>query len=222
MTSVATSIAELLGRNRRWAQSLARSRPAFLPTLAEGQSPGLLWIGCCDSRVVPSTVLDLELGDVFVHTNIANLVKPDDTSVLSVLEFALDHLGVDHVVVCGHTRCGGVQAAVDGSAEGRLAEWVRPVRDWYLAECAKGVEFGDDPRSRLDQLCRLNVVNQVSCLLRTEPLRRAWESGGGPEVHGWLYRVEDGMIEELCRRSPVPASVQTASRASKASKASKA
>lgn len=204
-------VEELLGRNRRWAQSLARSRPAFLPTLAEGQSPALLWIGCCDSRVAPTTILDMELGDVFVHTNIANLVRPDDVSVLSALDFAVNHLGVDHVVVCGHTRCAGVQAAVEGRAEGSLAEWVRPVRDHYLAQRAEGVDLGDDPREALDAMCRLNVVHQTSLLLRMEPLMRAWETRRGPEVHGWLYRMEDGMIEELCRRSPIPASPRAVS-----------
>lgn len=195
-------VEELLDRNRRWAQSLARSRPAFLPTLAEGQSPALLWIGCCDSRVAPTTILDGELGDVFVHTNIANLARPDDVSILAALDFAVSRLRVDHVVVCGHTRCAGIEAAIGGKAEGSLAEWLRPVRDYYLAQRAQGVDFGDDPREELDALCRLNVVHQTSLLLRMEPLVRAWKTRQGPEVHGWLYRLEDGMIEGLCRRSP--------------------
>lgn len=161
-----------------------------------------MWIGCCDSRVIPTELLDLDLGDVFVHTNVANLVKPDDAGTLSALQHAVDNLRVDHVVVCGHTRCAGVEAAVSNSADGHLAEWVRPIREFYATELAKGAVFGRDLREEVDALCRANVVNQVSTLLGTELLKRAWERRRAPEVHGWLYRVEDGLIEPLCRRSP--------------------
>ena len=195
-------IAALLRRNRRWADSVARARPSHFAALAEGQSPSLMWIGCCDSRVVPTEVLDLGLGDVFVHTNVANLVKPDEGAVLSALQHAVEVLRVEHVVVCGHTRCAGVEAAVSGSADGPVAEWVRPIREFYATQSAKGVVFGQDSREALDALCRANVVNQVSTLLETEILKRSWERRRAPEVHGWLYRMEDGRIEPLCRRSP--------------------
>lgn len=203
--SVQDPIAALLRRNRRWADSVARARPSHFADLAEGQSPTLLWIGCCDSRVVPTELLDLGLGDIFVHTNVANLARPDDDSLLSALQHAVGALRVDHVVVCGHTRCAGVEAALSGSADGPLAEWVRPISDFYATQSANGVVFGRDPREELDALCRANVlnqVNQVSSLLRTKLLKHAWERRRAPEVHGWLYRVEDGLIEPLCRRSP--------------------
>jgi carbonic anhydrase len=159
------------------------------------QRPEYLWIGCSDSRVPANVITGLQPGEVFVHRNIANLVHRSDLNLLSVLEFAVETLGIRHIIVCGHYGCGGVRAAMDEQRHGVVDHWLQPVRD--LAEAHLGGAAINNDSDQLDRLCELNIRAQVDNLCRTPIVRAAWARGMPLEVHGWVYGLADGMLRDL-------------------------
>lgn len=190
----------LLDRNRAWALERTDTDPEFFRRLAEGQEPEVLWIGCADSRVPSSTVVGAGPGELFVHRNVANLVVPDDDNAWSAIQYAVEALGVAHVIVCGHYGCGGVAAALDGEVSGAVDRWVEDIRRTARRH-AGDLERLPDRDQRWRRLCELNVAVQVERLRNHAILRDARSRGGGPEVHGWIYDLEDGRLRDLASGS---------------------
>lgn len=188
------TLLHLFEKNRAWAKSLKQDRPGFLAGLAKGQAPDYLWIGCSDSRV-PSAVLDLPPGEVFVHRNIANVVSPDDASCRSVIQYAVDVLQVKHIIVCGHTGCGGVAAALGDPLDGAIEGWLDHVR----AVSHKHAETlrEEDGEARADRLAELNVREQCRNVCDNTTVRAARERGQQLQVHGWIYDLGSGTLRDL-------------------------
>lgn len=186
----------LLASNESWANVLAQSDPSFLPRLAQGQSPLCLWLGCSDSRVPPDTLTASPPGTLFVHRNIANLALADDPSFRAVLHYAVAVLRVPHIVVCGHTNCGGLTAVVEGKAVGDVGHWLLAARDVYDAHRP---EIGSisDPRARVNRFAELNVAAQVKTISESEPVTDAWREGRDLAVHGFMYDLATGLLRDL-------------------------
>jgi carbonic anhydrase len=189
-------IEQLLENNRRWANSVAGTDGRFFSRLAEQQNPDYLWIGCSDSRVSANVIVDLAPGEVFVHRNVANLVNHTDMNCLSVMQFAIQVLQVEHVIVCGHYGCGGVQSALDGKRHGLIDNWLRHIQDTAHLY-ASVLAALDSEREKVDKLCELNVVEQVLNVGATTIVQDAWASGQQLEIHGWIYGLNDGIIRDL-------------------------
>ena len=188
---------ELLRNNRDYVAAQLDADPAYFERLAQGQHPRFLWIGCSDSRVSPNLVTGTEPGDMFVHRNIANLVVQTDFNLLSVLQYAVDVLEVQHVIVCGHYGCGGVKAALGGAQHGLIDNWLRAIEDTRDVHW-KELQTLDDGAARLDRLVELNVVEQVHNLGKTHIVRNAWQRRRGtPQLHGWVFDLRSGRIEPL-------------------------
>jgi len=190
------TLAPLFERNRAWAARRVAADPGFFSSLAAQQSPGYLWIGCSDSRVPANEIVDLAPGELFVHRNVANLVVHTDVNCLSVLQYAVDVLKVRHVIVCGHYGCGGVRAALDGSAHGLIENWLRHVQDTARPHRAELAALGDI-HAQVDHLCELNVVEQVRNVARTTIVQDAWRRGQAVDLHGWIYSLNDGLLRDL-------------------------
>ncbi len=186
----------LLDQNRAWAESIKANDPEFFPTLAKQQSPTFLWIGCSDSRVPATQLVGMVPGEMFVHRNVANVVDHTDFNCLSVLQYAVDVLKVDHIIVCGHHGCGGVKAAMDNLQLGLIDNWLRHVQD-VLQEHEELLSYFDDLGERLDRLCELNVIEQVLNVGRTTIVQGAWQRGQELVVHGWIYGLQDGLLRDL-------------------------
>ncbi len=186
----------LLDQNRAWAESIKANDPEFFPTLAKQQSPTFLWIGCSDSRVPATQLVGMVPGEMFVHRNVANVVDHTDFNCLSVLQYAVDVLKVEHVIVCGHHGCGGVKAAMDNLQLGLIDNWLRHVQD-VLQEHEELLSYFDDLGERLDRLCELNVIEQVLNVGRTTIVQGAWQRGQELVVHGWIYGLQDGLLRDL-------------------------
>ena len=187
---------DVFERNRAWAAERVAADPGFFSRLAHIQRPDLLWIGCSDSRVPANEIVGLAPGELFVHRNVANVVPETDLNALAVLEYAVNSLGVRHVVVCGHYHCGGVKAALEGHQAGAVALWLQPLRN--LADRHRdelGALASDD--ARWDRLCELNVAAQVRAVARTEIVETVWARGADLAVHGWIYDLEDGLLRDL-------------------------
>ena len=188
-------LTELFERNRAWAAAITEDDPSFFAALAERQAPEYLWIGCSDSRVPANQIVGLPPGDVFVHRNVANVVVHTDLNCLSVLQYAVDILGVKHVIVCGHYGCGGVEAALEGTRHGLIDNWLRHVTD--VAE-KHADELASLPEGqRLDRLCELNIVEQVANISQTTIVEDAWGRGQALTVHGLVYDLHDGILHDL-------------------------
>jgi carbonic anhydrase len=187
---------ELLEKNRAWAETIKASDPQFFNVLAQQQTPRYLWIGCSDSRVPATQLVGLKPGDMFVHRNVANVVVHTDFNCLSVLQFAVDVLKVNHVIVCGHYGCGGVKAAMDNLQLGLIDNWLRHVQD--VAQNHRS-ELGsiEDYERRVDRLCELNVAEQVLNVSKTTIVQNAWSRGQELAIHGWIYGISDGLIRDL-------------------------
>ncbi|MBT5855876.1 carbonic anhydrase [bacterium] len=187
---------DLLDRNKVWVgQQLIRDDNTF-KAHAEGQSPPYLFLGCSDSRVVPNEFLDLSMGELFVQRNIANQASLDDLNWQSVLEYAVTALNVPHVIVCGHYGCGGVMAAYTDEAPGTVKNWIAPIRTLYL----KNKDVIDElptEEERLDRLSELNVQSQLQKIAQSRPYLRAVESGKAPKLHGWMFRIETGLVQAV-------------------------
>ncbi|RIK84934.1 MAG: carbonic anhydrase [Hyphomicrobiales bacterium] len=189
-------LSDLLDHNERWASARLREDPDYFRRLAAVQRPDYLWIGCSDSRVPANVITGLKPGEVFVHRNIGNLVHRGDVNLLSVLEFAIGTLCVQHIIVCGHHGCGGVRAAMEGGGYGVIDNWLQPVRDVAEAFAAELDGIGD-AQARLDRLCELSIAAQVRSLSRMPVVRWAWKSGRRLAIHGWVYGLGDGRLRDL-------------------------
>ncbi len=186
----------LFDSNRKWAEHIEHEQPGFFEQLSRQQNPEYLWIGCADSRVPANEIINLPPGEVFVHRNIANLVVHTDLNCLSVIQYAVEVLKVKHIIVCGHYGCGGVRAAMDETNHGLIDNWLRHIRDVYRYY-RESLESIDDIALRRDRLCELNIIEQVSNVCNTTMVRDAWAAGQELSVHGWIYRLEDGLLHDL-------------------------
>jgi carbonic anhydrase len=187
---------DLKNNNRNWAARKIAADPSFFKRLENQQSPKYFWIGCSDSRVPANEIVGLDPGEMFVHRNVANLAPPQDANYLSVLQFAIDVLRVEHVLVVGHYGCGGIAAAVDGKRRGLVDHWLHPIRE---IEHAHRPELDALPgvRSRLDRLCELNVMRQVQNVASDVFVQDAWARGQKVSVHGWVYSISNGHVTDL-------------------------
>ncbi len=190
------SLEDLIANNRRWAEGEVRADPAFFRRLAAQQAPKYLWIGCADSRVPANQIIGLQPGEVFVHRNVANLVVHTDLNCLSVLQYAVEVLRVEHVIVCGHYGCGGIAAALRGDPLGLIENWLRHIQDVAELRHAMLAREGD-PAWRADRLCELNVLEQAHNVCRTTIVQDAWKRGQSLEIHAWIYRLSDGLVQPL-------------------------
>ena len=188
-------IQDLFAKNKAWSEDLRRRNPEFFETLSKQQSPRFLWIGCSDSRVPANEFVGLLPGELFVHRNVANIVVHTDLNCLSVLQYAVDVLQVEHVIVCGHYGCGGVQASLERRKVGLADNWLRHVRDVHHKH-ALAVEAVLGP-VKLDTLCELNVVEQALNVCQTTVVQDAWARGQKLAVHGWIYGLRDGLVKDL-------------------------
>jgi carbonic anhydrase len=186
----------LLDRNKEWAEGIKASDPDFFQALAKQQSPTFLWIGCSDSRVPATQLVGMVPGELFVHRNVANVVVHTDFNCLSVMQYAVDVLKVDHIIVCGHHGCGGVKAAMDNPQLGLIDNWLRHVQD-VLHEHQDLLANIEDEEKRLDRLCELNIIEQVLNVGRTTIVQGAWQRGQELVVHGWIYGLQDGLLRDL-------------------------
>lgn len=189
------TLKHLFDRNRAWAQAITEKDPEYFKTLSTQQTPEYLWIGCSDSRVPANQIINLPPGQVFVHRNIANVVVHTDLNCLSVIHFAVEVLRVKHIIVCGHYGCGGVIAAMEDKEHGLIDNWLRHIRDVDRFN-AKNLA-GLDKHERLDALCELNVKEQVTNVCNTPVVQKAWNEGQDLHVHGWIYNIENGLLQDL-------------------------
>ena len=187
---------ELIENNLNWANGVTKDDPEFFANLAKKQKPEFLWIGCADSRVPANQIVGLAPGEVFVHRNIANVVVHTDFNCLSVIEFAVAVLQVKHIIVCGHYGCGGVKAASENHHLGLIDNWLRHIRD--VRQKHEGLLVSiDDEAKRLDRLCELNVVEQAHNVCHTTVVQEAWERGQSLAVHGWIYGLHNGLLQDM-------------------------
>lgn len=194
-------IQSLLEHNREWAARLEKNDPGFFSRLVDQQAPEYLWIGCSDSRVPANVITGLVPGEVFVHRNVANVVSLTDTNCMSAVEYAIHSLHVKHVIVCGHYGCGGVQAALEGGAEGTVGDWLKPIQE--LVKTHESDLSALDTTAAARRLCELNVLHQVQSLSNSDVVRGAWTSGQALTIHAWIYGIEDGLLRSL--QEPVSA-----------------
>jgi carbonic anhydrase len=189
-------LSHLFEANARWAAQTAAEEPDFFPTLAAIQRPDYLWIGCSDSRVPANQITGLKPGEVFVHRNVANVVVHTDLNCLSVVQYAIDVLGVPHIMVVGHYGCGGIRAALDGESLGLIDNWLRHIQD-VADRHAAIMDVQPDIDARWRALCELNVIEQVRNLGRSTLVGDAWRRGQDLTLHGWVYGLEDGRLLDL-------------------------
>lgn len=189
-------IKELLAANKQWAEELTAEDPQFFERLSEAQNPELLWIGCSDSRISPTSSIGLLPGEMFVHRNVANLVNHSDMNCLAVLQFAIEVLKVRHIIVCGHYACGGVKAAFDDSRFGLVDNWLRNIQD-VMHKHRSDIDAQGDYDAQLDKLCELNVIEQVANVGETTIVQDAWDRGQELFIHGWIYRIAEGIYRDM-------------------------
>ena len=194
------SYEKLLLENKAWAAEQVGKDPEYFSRLSHLQTPEFLWIGCSDSRVPANEITNTAPGEIFVHRNIANMVVHTDLNMLSVLQYAVQVLKVKHIIVCGHYGCGGVRAALSHQDLGLINKWLRNIKDVYYfhKDELQGLE-GD---ARVDRLTELNVQEQVMNLAKTSIVQMAWRSENRPTLHGWVYRLTDGILHNLIRMEP--------------------
>ncbi|MDH5638441.1 MAG: carbonate dehydratase [Nitrospinota bacterium] len=190
------TLKHLFSNNRNWADRTKVTNPDFFTKLSRQQNPEYLWIGCSDSRVPANEIVDLAPGEIFVHRNIANLVIHTDLNCLSVIQYAVELLNIQHIIVCGHYGCGGVKAAIESQEHGLIDNWLRNIKDVYRYHQDQIDDLQDD-KARFDLLCELNVVEQVSNICHTTIVQNAWKSGQKVAVHGWIYGIDDGILKDL-------------------------
>ena len=190
------SLSHLIENNRAWSERRRQIDPEFFARLSQQQRPRYLWIGCADSRVPANDIVGLLPGELFVHRNIANVVVHTDLNCLSVLQFAVDVLNIEHIIVCGHYGCSGVSAALQNQRVGLADNWLRHVQDVHSKHETRVAAMPDTPH-RIDRLCELNVIEQVANVCQTTIVRDAWERGKELAVHGWVYGLKDGLVRDL-------------------------
>ena len=188
---------KLLLENKAWAEEQKHTDPEFFSRLAAQQAPKFLWIGCSDSRVPADKITGTEPGEIFVHRNIANLVVNTDINFLSVLQYAVEVLKVEHVIVCGHYGCGGVKAAMNNHHYGIINHWLKEIKDIYRFQ-RDVVDLLETEEERVDKLVELNVIEQVFNLAKTSIIQHAWKQEQRPQIHGWVYGINNGIIKPIC------------------------
>jgi carbonic anhydrase len=194
------TLSHIIKRNQEWAAAVTAEYPDFFSELSNQQNPEYMWIGCSDSRVPANQIMDLPPGEVFVHRNIANVVVHTDLNCLSVIQYAVEVIKVKHIIVCGHYGCGGVKAAMEDKQLGLIDNWLRHIKDVHRFHADKLEKLeGDD---ELDALCELNVVEQVTNVSNTTIVQNAWRRGEELYVHGWIYDIENGLLQNLGTREP--------------------
>ncbi|MBP6214657.1 MAG: carbonic anhydrase [Chitinophagaceae bacterium] len=187
----------LLNDNKHWAAKKLAEDPDFFERLLHVQSPEFLWIGCSDSRVPPDQITQTEPGEIFIHRNVANLVVNTDVNLMSVVDYAVNHLKIKHVVVCGHYGCGGIKAAMSNEDFNQVLNmWLRNIKDIYRIH-RKELENIPDEEKRVNRMVELNVKEQVFNLAKTALIQRAWSSEQRPDLHGWVYDLHDGLIKPI-------------------------
>lgn len=189
-------IKKLIANNRIWSNTINKKDPGFFERLSQTQNPRFLWIGCSDSRVPAERLTGLAPGELFVHRNVANLVIHTDLNCLSVVQYAIDVLNVEHIIICGHYDCGGVKAAIDTNSElGLIDNWLLHIRDlWYKHRSLLGETL---PENRLNILCEINVIEQVYNLGHSTIVQSAWKRGQKVTLHGWVYGIQNGRLHDL-------------------------
>ncbi|SDR69749.1 carbonic anhydrase [Formosa sp. Hel1_31_208] len=187
---------KLLANNKEWVEEMTTNNKDYFKNLAKGQKPPVLWIGCADSRVPANEITGTHPGELFVHRNIANMVVHTDMNMLSVLDYAVNHLEVQHVIVCGHYGCGGVQAAMQNKSLGLINKWVRNIKEVYKDNYTELKKIESD-KERFDRLVELNVKAQVYDLAKTSIIQQKWKDKSGLQIHGWVYDLKDGVINDL-------------------------
>ena len=190
------SLPDIFENNRAWAARRIAERPDFFQRLEAQQNPDFLWIGCSDSRVPANEIVGLLPGELFVHRNVANVVVHTDLNCLSVIQYAVDVLKVDHVIVCGHYGCGGVRAALDNQKFGLIDNWLRHVQD-VRARHGAAIDGLPDADARARRLCELNVIEQAMHVCETTVVQDAWDRAQQLSVHGWIYDLKDGLLRDL-------------------------
>jgi carbonic anhydrase len=191
-----SSLQHLFEKNRAWAERITRRDPEFFPRLSRLQRPRYLWIGCADSRVPANEIVDLLPGELFVHRNVGNIVVHTDLNCLSVMQFAVDVLQVEHIIVVGHYGCGGVRAALERQRLGLIDNWLRHIIDVHARHREK-VDAAGGTEQQVDRLCELNVIEQVANVCQTSIVLDAWDRKQDLTVHGWCYGLRDGLIRDL-------------------------
>lgn len=195
-------VEKLLLENKAWAAEKKEDDPHYFERLAKTQTPKFLWIGCSDSRVPANEITGTIPGELFVHRNIANLVVENDVNLLSVLEYAVAHLKVEHVIVCGHYGCGGVKAALSDQSFGIIDPWLKNIKN-VIADNYDELYGINDMEARTDRLVELTVQQQVKNLAQTETIQRAWKNEARPMIHGWVYGLKDGILKPVSEQEPV-------------------
>ncbi|KAJ2491040.1 hypothetical protein IWW37_002597 [Coemansia sp. RSA 2050] len=189
------AICQVIQNNKDWVSEMQAKSPNYFTNLAKGQSPKLLWIGCSDSRMAVDVLTQTNPGDIFIHRNIANRIPSEDLNVLSVIEYAVKHLKVEHVIVAGHTSCGGVKTALSNDSVGILDHWLRPIKDLYIANEEELSELPE--RERIDRLGELNVIQGVRMVSKLPVVHEAWREGRELHIHGWMLQLHSGLLKDL-------------------------
>jgi carbonic anhydrase len=192
---MSSTLQHLLDHNREWAASMERDRPGFFTGLKSQQKPRYMWIGCSDSRVPANQITGLEPGEVFVHRNIANVVVHSDLNALSTIQFAVEHLKVEHIMVVGHYGCAGVRAALEGLRIGLADNWLRHIQDVRMRHRRRIDHLPADQQENI--LCEMNVIEQVGNVALSTVMQDAWARGQKVSVHGWVYGLSDGLLKDL-------------------------
>ncbi len=191
---MADQLAHLISNNRRWVESMTSTDPGFFSKLAQQQRPSYMWIGCCDSRVPANEIIGLLPGEVFVHRNVGNVVLSNDLNCMSAVQYAVEVLGIRHLIVCGHYGCGAVSASLEDIAHGLIDFWIWPIKQIQR----KYPWLTEVPAARRhDAMCELNVLEQSVNLAECKVLRRAWSEGQEVDIHGWIYDVKDGCLRDV-------------------------
>ena len=191
------TLEHLFKNNREWADSITREDPDFFYNLSQLQAPKYLWIGCSDSRVPYNELIALAPGEVFVHRNIANMVVHTDLNCLSLIQYAVEVLKVKHIIVCGHYGCGGINAALEKHDHGLIDNWLGHIKDVERLHHEELKNLNDE--AKLHRLCELNVIEQVTNVCDTTIIKNAWKSGATLSVHGWIYNIENGILNDIIK-----------------------
>lgn len=187
---------ELIENNKKWAAAIKDEDPTFFERLSQQQSPKYLWIGCADSRVPANDIVGLMPGELFVHRNVANVVAHTDFNCLSVVQYAVEVLKVEHIIICGHYGCGGVAAALGDAQHGLIDNWLREIKDVYH-KYHQAIDSQPTTESKVDRLCEFNVLEQVANVGSTTIVQNAWLKGQNLTISGWIYSIKDGLIKDL-------------------------
>ncbi|WP_296701497.1 carbonic anhydrase [Algoriphagus sp.] len=192
---------KLLLQNKAWSEEINESDSTFFQRLAQQQKPKFLWIGCSDSRVPANEITGTDPGEIFVHRNIANMVVHTDLNMLSVLQYAVEVLKVEHIIVCGHYGCGGVAAALTNNNLGLINKWLRNIKEVYKMY-KEEIDAINDPVEKANKLVEYNVIEQCQDLIKTSIIQKSWNQRNAPHVYGWVYGLNNGLVSELVKIEP--------------------